>query len=236
MAILSNIDSEVYEQFLQFVIDELTQSGISIIEIRNSPTYFDYAVKTSDLLINLGFKIKSKDINQYAIIDDNSFSDKINRNRKRNLKQCHDKRYKFTELSIDYLHEVYTVLNENRNSKDYSLSMSYDDLLESVKRFSDRYLLFAVKEDDKIIACSICLKVNNKIIYDFYHGESPDYTKYSPVTLLIEGIYNYAMSWNYKLLDFGTSSPNGLLNKGVFQFKKSLGALSCEQTTFTYSK
>ena len=65
-----------------------------------------------------------------------------------------------------------------------------------------------------------------------YHGDLAETRGKSPVVLLVKGIYNYAGSRGFQILDLGISSVESRLNNGLYTFKKNLGALESERVTW----
>ena len=100
------------------------------------------------------------------------------------------------------------------------------------KLFPGDYLLFGVFDKNKLIATSVCIKVNDKILYCFYIGDALAFRPHSPITLLINGIYEYCQTNDFKMLDLGISTDKGILNKGLYAFKKTFGSFDSYKLTF----
>jgi lipid II:glycine glycyltransferase (peptidoglycan interpeptide bridge formation enzyme) len=83
-----------------------------------------------------------------------------------------------------------------------------------------------------LIAASACIKVNDKILYSFYIGDALSFRPHSPTTLLINGIYRYCQARHYKILDLGISTDKGVLNEGLYAFKKTFGCFDSFKLTF----
>lgn len=110
--------------------------------------------------------------------------------------------------------------------------MTLPDLIKTFEQFPAHYILFGVLDDEKIIAAAVTVVVSKEILYCFYIGDSLAYRPYSPVTFLVSGIYDYCIANNFKLLDLGISTDKGVLNKGLYSFKKSLGCIDSCKLTF----
>ena len=67
--------------------------------------------------------------------------------------------------------------------------MTFKDLKAMFRLFQGAYLLFGVFDKNKLIATSVCIKVNDKILYCFYIGDALAFRPHSPITLLISEIY-----------------------------------------------
>lgn len=235
VAVISVVDIALFEDFLRWVIDDLKLNQVKQIEIRNCPNFYPNGSIMEEVFSKIGFQILYSNVNQFIEVDNKKFIRKINRNRRRNLSFCKKKGFTFKQLTLEKLDAIYFVLAKNRTFKGYKLSMSLKQLKSEFINFPNRYVLFGVFEEEIMIAAAVCIKVSSNILYDFYHGELPEYIEHSPVTMLVEGIYNYSIDNGYDLLDLGTSAIQGKLNEGVCQFKKSLGALLGWKITYQFN-
>lgn len=203
---------------------------ISFPRVYNEELYdkFDTAVNT------IGFENKLIETGQYLDLNQ-SFIDQINPSERRYINNAAKKGYSFKKLGTAHLSEVYELIKTPRIRKGYPVTMSLSELESTFNRFPEHYLLFGLFEKDKIIAGSICIRVNQHILYDFYHGDDLAYRKHSPVVPLISEIHKYAQYHRYQTLDLGISTENGLLNEGLFKFKKSIGAYETSKPIYCFS-
>ena len=156
----------------------------------------------------------------------------LNTHKKRRLRQAESLDFSFREIPLNYLEEAYSLIVESRESKGYPVTMTFKDLEAMFKLFPSDYLLFGVFDKNKLIAASACIKVNNKILYCFYIGDALAFRPHSPITLLINGIYRYCQESHFKMLDLGISTDKGVLNKGLYAFKKTFGSFDSHKLTF----
>ena len=110
--------------------------------------------------------------------------------------------------------------------------MSLDALQKMFALFPNEYLLFGLFDAERVIAGSVAIKVSDQILYCFYLGDDLEYRTHSPVTALVSGIYDYCKINNFLMLDLGLFTDKGVLNQGLFNFKKSFGALASPKLTF----
>ena len=94
------------------------------------------------------------------------------------------------------------------------------------------YLSKGVMDNDKLIAAAISVRVSKEILYNFYHADEFTYRSSSPMVMLIKEIYEYCQRNKIQILDLGISTKNGLINQGLFNFKKSLGCSVTEKNTY----
>ena len=223
IGIVKEVPDSDLRSFMNYIIDDLRQLDMQSVTIRECPKSYRHYLNANDIYTQLGFTQLFSEANQFVNVG-KAFTDLINRNRKRSLSQSDKLNLISKQIEPGYLKEAFDLLQANRQVRGLELTMTYDQLNQAFEQFPNRYLLFGVFDQDKLIAASICIAVNGNVLYDFYHGELPEYTSTSPVTMLVATLYQYANSNKFQILDFGISSVKGKLDKGLFMFKKSLGA------------
>jgi Acetyltransferase (GNAT) domain len=230
-------EGSVTKESLQTIVDEVLaysrSKKIKAVEIRCHPEMYWY--KNSSLvkqvLVDAGFQLKYEDITQLLMLEQELALSKL---RKRKLKGSEMNGFVFTELAIESLPQAYQLFLESRHQKGYPVTMTLGKLAEEFNRFSENYKLFGVLHQDKLIAASVVIIVNQEIVYYFFPGDALAYRKYSPTTYLICQLYNLFKDRNFKYMDLGISTDAGVLNTGLYNFKKSFGA--CDSLKLTFEK
>jgi hypothetical protein len=207
-------------------------TGIANLMIRSFPEIYepDQSALIKETLIGAGFSIKYKDITQVIRVTERSMD--LNTHKKRRLRQAESLDFSFREIPLNHLEEAYSLIVESRVSKGYPVTMTFKELEAMFELFPSDYLLFGVFEKNRLIAASSCIKVNNKILYCFYIGDALAFRPHSPITLLVDGIYRYCQAMHYKILDLGISTDKGVLNNGLYAFKKTFGSVDSFKLTF----
>lgn len=217
----------------QFIVEKKIKQSIII----SAPfAYGEHeASSVFNCYLNNGYEILNHDVNHSLIVDEVPMFDKMKRNNKKRLKKCNRDGFTFNQVSEsnDYK-DVYDVIAKNRKSKGYFISMSFDQVMEMAELFPDRVFFFNNKCNDEIVSASICMKISDSVLYVVYWGDLPGNEKYSPISHLANGIYEFAHQNSYNLIDAGTSSIDGQPNYGVATFKENLGFTS--SLKLTYSK
>ena len=113
--------------------------------------------------------------------------------------------------------------------------MSLQALQKVSQEFPGHFLLSVVKDGEKIVAANISIRVNSKVLYNFYHDHVNEYDAISPVVILNEGLYEYCQCEGLQLLDLGTSTRDGKVNESLLEFKIRLGAQTSRKLTFVKS-
>ena len=210
-----------------------TQNGIREISIRNCPDVYDPVgcALMKEALAAAGFQIAKNELLQFISIDEKS-SGGINRNRTRKLNDCIQAGFNFMQLGPEHIEEAYEIFVECRIDKNYPVTMSLQEFRNSFDMFPDQYCLFGVKDGKSLIAASVCVKVNDRIFYDFFHGDKLRARKFSPLTMLVSGLIDFCRVQGFELLDLGVSTDSHGINKGLTQFKNSFGAKTSQKLTF----
>ena len=221
-------------QFLIDVEQRLKSYGVKKIMIKDAPQIYrqEQAALLSVVLISLGFRVLKSEINSSIVIDEIQWENKISYAELKRLNKCKKEELEFRFLSNNKIEEVYHFIQTCRQERNASLSMTLAELKNTILFCSEDFLLFSVFQKDKMIAAAITIKVNNEILYDFYHAHIKEADQLSPVVMLIDGIYSYCQKNNFKLLDLGTSMLDDKINYSLLNFKKQLGAVSSMKLTF----
>jgi hypothetical protein len=224
---LDSVDFSLLEEFLTIAVNELLLRNSSMIKIKLQPLSHNPQLFSvcSNIFSRLNFSITSYDLNYSLEINNEVFLSKLSYGNQKKLKQCLKDGFFASKLDISRFKEAYKVIQSNRESKGYPMTMDQSDFLEMVKIFPNNIHCFAVfnPNDLSMIASSICISINSDILYVFYWGDLPSSDSYSPITLLSSYIYDFAKENSYKIIDVGTSTINGEPNYGLINFKRNLG-------------
>jgi hypothetical protein len=233
-----SLSKELSFQVIYDLIGELLAylkaKRIKLVEIVAEP--FSHNLNKASIVLNVflekGFSIVNHEINHSVIIDDELLVNKMMRNNRKRYNKCLKEDFHFECSSIAEIVNIYDLISENRESNGHRMSMSINQIIDMYKIFPDNLHFFSVKKLQKYVAASICLKISNDVFYVFYWADKTGYEAYSPVVFLANGIYNFAKGFNYKILDVGTSSLNGIPNQGLIKFKENLGFEISPKLTF----
>ncbi len=219
------------EELLEQVLLYVKAHDIELIEIKCYPEIYapQQASIVSNILDEAGFSIEYRDVTQVILLNENLnlYSD-----RKRMIKGSIEHLFEFKELNLGSLPEAYDLFLKSRHSKGYPVTMSLKDFFDEFSRFPMHYKLFGVLDRDRLIAASVVILINDEIIYYFFSGDDLDYRKQSPTTYLVYNLYQFAKKANFKFIDMGISTDKGILNQGLYNFKKSFGTVDSLKLTF----
>jgi hypothetical protein len=222
------------DEWVEFLMDFCKKKLSKSLQITSYP--FSYAPEQSHILTQIflhkGFEIIQSEITHYLPITNNPFIEQLHPSEKRRLQKCKKANFRFELLENYQISEVHQFIQACRERKNFPMSMTLEALSQTIQAFPEQYLVFAVKDKDKIVALTVAIVINANILYNFYPADSPDCLSFSPTVMLIEGLYEFCQKENFTLLDLGISTDKGLANEGLIRFKKNLGAKSALKLSF----
>jgi len=219
-------------RFLEYIESRLSALGVTIVTIKNPSQRHAPAqlALLETFLFNLGYQVVDAEVGAVVSVSRDPMT--IDDWERRKLRQAREAHLEFREMSMDHLDDVYFFILACRKQKNYSLSMTLADLRKTVIQFQDRYVLFGVFHDDKIVAASIAVRVSSQVLYNFYSDHDRQYDHLSPVVFLLDGMYQYCVSREVTVLDLGTSAIDGKPNFGLLDFKMRLRGQPTAKLTF----
>jgi len=230
----SDLEPETLLFFLIETEQKLKSIGVRKILIKDTAHQYRPGQSTllSVLLLNSGFEIINAEVNSAIVVDDINFENKISHAEIKRLKRSRQEQLVFQVLSMEKLDEVHSFIQSCREERGMSLSLTLLQLKNIFKSCPDDFVLFGIFQGDKLIAASISVKVNERILYDFYHAHPKSFDQLSPVVALVNGIYGYCQQNKFELLDLGTSAVDKKINFSLLNFKTQLGGQPSLKLTF----
>jgi hypothetical protein len=230
----SSLPPEALSSFLLEVEQKLKSIGVKKIIIKDTAHHYRPQQSTllSALFLNLGFIASNAEINSAIEVDAIDFESKLSLAEIKRLKRGRQEKFEFRILSMEMLGQVYSFINDCREERGMKLSMTLSQLKNTLKNCPDDFLLFGEFQKEELIAASISVKVNERILYNFYPAHSKSFDQLSPMVSLVDGIYGYCRQNKFELLDLGTSALDGKVNFSLLNFKTQLGGRSSMKLTF----
>ncbi len=220
-----DIQRESILNFVKFTEQQLRKSGATkiFIKLRLRLTNENEFSLAENVLLTSGFQISKKEEGCILRVTQ-FFNERIHYSKRKRLKKAIRNNLQFKTVDNSELKSIYSFLSQCRREKNYELSMSFDEMNDLVSAFPDKVLLFIVKDGDHFVAASICLRVMNDVLYDFYHDHDASYDEFTPIVFLVKGIHDYCYANKIPLIDLGTSMMGDKVNTGLMEFKLKLGA------------
>lgn len=213
------------EAFLLEVTRFLQRQGIRRLELLLPPAaHADERVAEQHFVLrSLGFSETLCDVNYAISVDERPLSQRLNYANRKRLNKCVRDGFSAGPMDASLLAEVYELIQRNRQSKGYPMTMTLPQLYEMQTLFPAQVLLYGCHAGDTLAAAALCLQVSPAVLYVFYWGDDAQFSGYSPVTLLADAIYSDCQHKGVALLDIGTASEEGQANQGLIRFKRGLG-------------
>ncbi|HEV8512825.1 MAG TPA: hypothetical protein VGQ59_06095 [Cyclobacteriaceae bacterium] len=230
----SSLPPEALSSFLKETEQKLKSHGVNKIVIKDPAHQYrpEQSALLNTMFLNLGFITTSAEINSAIEVNETTFEDKISHAEVKRLKRCRQEELEFRVLSMEMLDKVYFFINECREERGMALSMTLPQLKSTIQNCQNDFFLFGIFQKNQLMAASISVRVNERILYDFYHAHPKSFDQLSPVVSLVDGMYGYCQRNKFELLDLGTSAIDGKVNFSLLNFKTQLGCKSSMKLTF----
>lgn len=219
-----------FEDALKAVEDVARENGCRKISITMPPAFYDNDVINTwyALMINSGWKEKYVDINFAMNVKHlaEDYAKKIHYNARRNLRIASEAGLKIIECkSLDEKRHAYNTIKINRESKEYPLRMSEEQVMKTIK-FVPAHM-YAVTDDSGMLAASLIYDVTDTTAQIVYWGDIPGCQEKKVINYLGYELLKIYSERGFSYLDIGPSTENGIPNYGLCDFKDSIG---CERT------
>jgi hypothetical protein len=221
----SNLNLEVLHWFWQQIEQFLQKHLVKTIQIKSYPAAYapDNSAHISHLFLQNGFQIIQTDLNYHLNISLLGFENYLHPNEIRQLRKCKKANFSFELWQNPDLAFVHQFIETARTRKGYPMSLDFLAFQDLFARFPADFQVFRVKNQSEIIALTVTVRVNENILYNFYPADEAKYLNFSPLVLLHQGLYDYALANRYQILDLGIATENTEPNFGLIQFKRKLG-------------
>lgn len=221
-------------QFIQWVEERLRHIGVNRVSIKNHPDFYpaNHRAIVEVLLLNSGYKVTNAEIGAGLAVEKKPFADKIHAWERRKLRQAKSRTLKFEKPAPKQLQHVYDFIAACRQERNQTISLSWPEMEKAASFNHKSFHLFQVVKDKQLAAAAITFDVGNHVLYTFYYAHASEFDTLSPVVLLLEGIYKWAVLHNFTLIDLGTSSLHGVPNFPLLHFKRNVGAMTGHKFTF----
>jgi hypothetical protein len=224
------------KKFIRYIDTFAGEKKLSMITITSWPDCYspERAILLKKCLLENAYQVIIEDQN-YHLETGQSFESLVHVSEKGKLNKCARAGFKFSTGSITDISKIHNLVSKARKQRGHPLSMSLADYSKMFERFPDRYILFTLYDQDKLIAACTGVKINSRILYNFLGADDPAYKSYSPMVMLMKGVYEYCTGHHYGIFDLGIGTAGGVPNPGLIQFKKYLGGKFSHKHTYRKS-
>jgi len=224
--ISKKVDPDQVDSFYKKIEKSLVEKGVKRISVILQPNFFKkgkYKL-AKGVLEKHGFKKAVKYKNHHIEILGKSLQPFMHDMERRKLKKANKAGLEFHVEPQEMLPIIYNFITVCRKEKQQPVNITHENLLESFQQFPQDYLLFTVKKGNEIYASTICVKVNDTVLYNFLPASPARFNSISPMVKLIDSLYSYAHKHNFKYIDLGVSTTSdGNHQDSLIKFKKHMG-------------
>jgi hypothetical protein len=222
------------EPLIQEINTFAVKNKLKKVKMVSYPDCYDFSntAVLKEVLIKNGFKAVTKDHNFHMEVTPGEFDSSLHASEKRRLKKSQIAGFQFNVETDADLSSVHEMISKCREYKGYPLSMNYDEFKGMFKEFPGRYVLFTLRDKGRLVATAIGVRINADILYNFMPADEMEYRNFSPMVLLMKGVYDYCSNHGYKIFDMGTAGENGIPNSSLIKFKENLGGKLSFKLTF----
>jgi hypothetical protein len=203
------------------------------VSITLPPTTYEqsHLAKIINSFYIAGYKMSGCDLN-YQIEFDNvgeDYSSLLDIKARQKLRTALDEGLFFEET--ENIEMVYEIIRRNRESKNYPLWMTYDNIIATMAVVEMNFFLVYDKLKTPIASAMIYLVSQNKAQV-IYWGNSPDTESSRPMNFMAYCIFNHYKGKGIKFMDIGPATEFSIPNPGLCDFKQSIGCTASPKITF----
>ncbi|GAB4039641.1 GNAT family N-acetyltransferase [Spirosoma gilvum] len=225
----------VLDSFLEQLLASARLLKSSVLRLVNYPDCYapQQASRLTAKLFRHGFRQVTTNQNFYLPVGTRTFEELIRPAERRRLRKCQRANFRFHHWTNPAISDVVNFLTETRQQQGYRLTLSPERLAELLHNFPDKFLVFSVTDGPNLAALVITVRVRQDILYYFMPSSHPDYRAFSPMVMLMDGLFTYCQRHHIRLLDLGVSLDSAHNPKpSLMRFKRNLGAQESPKQVF----
>ena len=207
---------------------QLRQRGVQRLALRGYP--FAYApaeaATLAETLRQRGYRVALAEQNYY-LDPVRDYETHLHPSERRRLDKCRRHGLHFEQEPPFLLPAAYAFIQNCRQERGQELSLPLARVQELFRRFPQEHFLFSVRQPDgDWAAVTVAIRVDERVLYNFYPASPLRCNALSPVVLLNEGLHAFARASNLTVLDLGTSTLDSGPNASLLRFKRHLGGVA----------
>lgn len=201
-------------------------SNVKSIILKHPPSIYQQSVP-EDWLYECGFEEVNREINQHLMLNRNLDLHQME------IRKLEKGMGKMEVALINNWSYAYDLIQQWRLIANIPLNIQKEHLIDLVTSFADKYDCWQVSnESGKILSICISIKVTSKHVYYFLPATNPAFRSGSPMVSMLVSMSRHYQKLGFEYFDLGQSSINGVLQTGLFNFKKRMGALQSHKSTY----
>lgn len=216
---------EDFDEYVKDIDAYALEKGIEDINITLPPMFYDETniSKFLSALMRNGYTLKGVELNyQYLLVNEETYKNNLLSNARKNLNTALCNNYTLKHCDdLESKVNAYEIIRINRQSKNYHLSMSWDDIERTINLVEHDFFILYLNNIP--IAASMIFRVTKDIYQVIYWGDVPGYNECRPMNYLAYVMYLFYLKKGARFLDIGPSMLDGQPNYGLCNFKESIG-------------
>ncbi len=235
---VDSLSDAVLDDFLFSLIQTARRLGASVMRLRHYPHC--YAPQQTERLVAMATK------HHFRLVENNTafflpitpidaFDTIITPAERRRLRKCRAAGFQFIHWQTPDINEVTNFIRRTRQQQGYPLTIAPGQLIHLLHKFPNEFPVFGIIDGSQLTAIAIAVHVRHDILYNFLPASDSAYSTFSPMVMLMDGMYGFCQQQHINLFDLGVSLDADKRPKpGLMRFKRSLGAQ--ESPKFTFEK
>lgn len=229
-----DLPDTVLVELIQRLIKLAETAGATSIRLVNYPGCYapEQTTRLLHQLARHGFRTTAAYENFHLTVSQQPFEQRIVSAEQRRLRKCRAAGFRFAQWFPPDIFAATTFIERIHQQRNHAQTIAPAQLTELIQTFPNRFPLFGVWDVGRLIALLVAVRVSPGILYYFLPVSDPAYDAYSPMVLLIDGLWTYCQQQSIALLDLGVSLNSDRTPKpSLMQFKRNLGAQTSLKTT-----
>ncbi|QJD77467.1 GNAT family N-acetyltransferase [Spirosoma rhododendri] len=230
-----DLPDDVLSLLINSLIKAARTAGATSLRLVNYPDCYapTQARRLARQLVEHGFEPVATYENLHLTVTSQPFGSGIDSMKQRRLRKCRTAGFRFAHWQSPDLCAATAFVGQIRQLRCHAQTIEPASLRQLLLSFPDQFPLFGVWDADRLIALAAAVRVSPDILYYFLPVSDPAYDAYSPMVLLIDGLWQYCQQQQISLLDLGVSLNGDRTPKpSLIQFKRNLGGQSSAKTVY----
>ena len=230
-----SLPGPILDTFIRTLLQAARLAGATTLRLVNYPACYapGQVSELTQKLHQQGFDLVDTQQTSFLPVTDSAFAVNLVPAERRRLAKCISADFQFRHWQNPDRAEVVGFLQERRHQKGHLLTITPERLANLLQAFPDQCAVFTIMDGETIAALTVTIRVRNDILYNFQPASDANYHSFSPMVLLISGLYGFCQQQGIKLLDLGLSLDHNRQHKpSLLQFKRNLGCLESPKLIF----
>ena len=228
------LPASILDSLIERIESVMRSLAIESVLIKQPPDCYapEQTAYFMERLLKKDFRIIADPVAHYIPVTDENLSCRMAAQEMQRLRKAERAGFTFRQLTEPQPDLVIAYWQQRRAGQQYPLTIAPEQLRRLLTGMPDRFPVFVVEAGGEWAAMSVCVRVSDTILYHFLPVDSAQYRRFSPMVMLIHGLYHYCREQGIRLLDLGVSLDEEQLPKpGLMRFKRNMGGIPSPKLT-----